>query len=404
MAIFQYRGINSTGKEIKTTVSAENINQAKAKIQNSGIQIISIQEQKSTAKTGPKGSSQGLKVNINDLSLMTRQLATLVKAKIPISESLLALLDQMDNPALKIIISEVRQKINEGASLAQSLNDYPKVFNNVFVNMVEAGESSGTLDIVLLRLADFTEAQVKLKNKITSSLMYPAIMACAGFGMMIFIFIFIIPKITKIFITMKKEIPLATQICIWISQFLQNYWWSLPLFAFSFVAIFKKYINSPNGMSRWHKLQLKLPIFGNLVMMINVARFCSTLATLLASGVPILTALNIVKNLISNIHMKNAVVESRTQVQEGYGLTGPLVSSGLFPPLVTHMIKLGERSGELGPMLLIVSENYQDQVNTKLDGLTSILEPIMMLAMGAAVAFIVVSVVVPMMSLNSLKH
>jgi general secretion pathway protein F len=328
MAIFQYRGMTNKGKEIKATVSAEGINQAKSKIQNLGIHLISITEQNSQGPSsiGPKGSHRGLTVNINDLSLMTRQLATLIKARIPISEGLTALLDQMDSPNLKIIISEIRQKINEGASLASSLSDYPKVFNNVYVNMVEAGESSGTLDIVLLRLAEFTEAQVKLKNKITSSLMYPGIMAIAGFFMMVFIFVVIIPKITKIFITMKKKIPLPTQICIMISNFMQNYWWSIPFLVFSFYFLFKKYITSPQGESKWHSIQLKIPVMGNLIMMINVARFCSTLATLLASGVPILTALNIVKNLISNVHMKQAVVESRTQVQEGLGLTGPLIA------------------------------------------------------------------------------
>lgn len=403
MAIYSYRGINSKGKEFKATINADGLVQARQKLQNSGIMLINITEQKAI---GPQssGGKQGLKVKINDLSLMTRQLATLVKAKIPLAEALAAMIDQMDNQSLKVIISELRQKINEGTSLANALAEYPKVFNNVYINMVEAGESSGTLDIVLLRLAEFTEAQVKLKNKILSSLMYPIIMACAGLFMMTFIFVFIIPKITKIFISMKKEIPLPTQICIAISTFLQNYWWAvfagIPLFFF----LFNRYLATAKGEGQWHRLQLKLPILGNLITMINVARFCSTLATLLTSGVPILTSLNIVKNLISNTHMRQAVTESRTQVQEGLTLTGPLISSGLFPPLVTHMIRLGERSGELEPMLHIVAESYEDQVNTRLDGLTSILEPIMMIFMGAAVAFIVISVVVPMMSLNTLKH
>ncbi|TNF02489.1 MAG: hypothetical protein EP326_03135 [Deltaproteobacteria bacterium] len=232
---------------------------------------------------------------------------------------------------------------------------------------------------------------------------YPIIMASVGFIMMMIIFIFVIPKITKIFTTMKRELPFQTKLCIWISEFLQGYWWAVIIGIFAGWWAFKKYISKGKGQERWHRLVLKLPIAGNIVTMINVSRFCSTLATLLNSGVNILVSMNIVKNLIDNVHMQRAISESRTNVQEGASLTAPLVKSGLFPPMVTHMIKLGERSGELEEMLQIVAENYEDQVETKLSGLTSTLEPIMMIGMGLAVAFIVASVVVPMMELNTIR-
>jgi general secretion pathway protein F len=407
LAIYQYKAINQQGREIKGSVTADGLPQAKQKIQFNGLMIVSISEQKS-AQTSQKSKGLGQlvfskRIKVEDLSLMTRQLATLIKARIPLSESLAALMDQLDHETLRIVISEVRQKINEGSSFALALKDYPKVFNHVYVNMVEAGESSGTLDIVLLRLAEFTEAQVKLKHKVTSSLMYPMIMACAGFVMMVFIFTVIIPKITKIFISMKKELPLSTKICIFISHAIQHYWAPILITIIVSIFFFRKYLKTPSGESKWHRIQLRLPIIGPLIMMINVARFCSTLATLLSSGVPILSALQIVKNLVANIHMQKAVADSRDQVKEGLSLCGPLVQSGLFPSLVTHMIRLGEKSGELEPMLEIVAENYEDQVNAKLDGLTSILEPIMMIALGIVVGLIVISVIVPMMSLNSLR-
>jgi general secretion pathway protein F len=405
MAIYTYKGLDKTGKEVKDSVTSESLSQAKTKLRSLGVMLLEIKEEKSSSqsKSSKMSFSLGPSVPIAELSLMTRQLATLIKAKIQIVEAFSALVDQTDNPRLKMVLSEIKQKVNEGSSLAASLKDYPKIFNNVYVNMVEAGESSGTLEIVLLRLADFLEAQVKLRNKVKGAMTYPIIMIIVGSLMMSIIFIFVIPKITRIFVTMKKELPLQTKISIWISEFLQNYWYVVILgLIFSFFA-FKRYITTEKGRARWDRFLLKCPIIGEIVMMINVSRFCSTLSTLLSSGVPILTAMKIVKNIVGNVHMQLAIEQSRSNIAEGAPLTNPLIKSGLFPPMVTHMIKLGEKSGELEPMLNIVAENYEDQVDTKLGGLTSVLEPIMMVGMGLAVAFIVFSVVVPMMEINTLR-
>ncbi len=400
MPIYTYKGLDRSGKEVKNSINIDSIIAAKQRIKSMGIMLIDIKEQRA------QGGSSLLKfrgsVKVDDLAMMTRQLATLIKAKIQIVEALAALTDQVDNENLRIVLSELRQKVNEGASLANALQDYPKVFDSVYINMVEAGEASGTLEIVLLRLADFTESQVKLKNKIRGAMTYPVIMGVFGFLMMNVIFIYVIPQIAKIFTSMKKELPLITKICIWISQFLQSYWWLVFLTIFLVIWGGNKYIKSPVGRAKWDALAIKLPVFGILIKMINVSRFCSTLATLLNSGVPLLTAMGIVKNLISNVHMKDAIERSRVSVSEGASMVGPLASSGYFPTLVTHMIRLGERSGELEPMLKIISENYEDQVQSKIGGLTSILEPIMMIFLGLAVGFIVFAVVIPMMNMNSL--
>ena len=404
MPIFSYKGMDRSGKEIKNSINIDSMVSAKAKIKSLGIMLIDIKEQKAQG-TGSGGSFLriGGSVGVDDLAMMTRQLATLIKAKIQIVEALAALVDQVENLTLRLVLADLRQKVNEGASLAKALADHPKVFNSVYINMVEAGEASGNLEIVLLRLADFAEAQVKLRNKIKGAMTYPVIMGIFGFGMMNVIFIFVIPKMAKIFTSSRKELPLITKICIGISEFLQNYWWLVIASIIGSYFLFTKYIATPRGQSQWHALQLRLPVLGMLVKMINVSRFCSTLATLLNSGVPILTALSIVKNLIPNVHMKDAVEKARISVSEGATLTAPLVQCGHFPPLVTHMIRLGERSGELEPMLKIISENYEDQVESKIGGLTSILEPIMMIGLGAAVGFIVFAVVIPMMDLNKIN-
>ncbi len=402
MPIYQYKALSRTGKEVKGNLTAESIVSAKQRVRSDGLNLISIVEKK--AKDSHKTSiSFGKKVKVEDLALMTRQLATLIKAKIQIVEALSALQDQVDNELLKVVLSEVKQEVNEGASLAKALGKHPKVFNNVYINMVEAGEESGTLEVVLLRLADFTEAQMKLITKIKSAMMYPIIMIVVGSLLISGIFIFVIPKLAKIFTSMKMELPLPTRISIAISNFLQSYWFTLPIIAFGLWWIFNKWKASPKGMRRWHSMVLKAPVFGNIVRMINVSRFSSTLSTLLSSGVPILISLKIVKNLIPNILLKEAVEEARTSVQEGASMAIPLKESGHFPSMVTHMINLGEKSGELEEMLTIVAENYEDQVNAKINGLTSLLEPAMIVVLGITVFFIVISVIMPMMQLNQAR-
>jgi general secretion pathway protein F len=403
MPIYAYKGMDKTGKEIKSTINVESIVAAKQRVKSMGIMLIDIREQKAQGTSGGGSFRLGKSVPVEDLAMMTRQLATLIRAKIQIVEALSALTDQVENPNLRLVLSDLKQKVNEGASLAKALQDHAKVFNSVYINMVEAGEASGTLEIVLIRLADFTESQVKLKNKIKGAMTYPVIMAVFGFAMMNVIFIFVIPKIAKIFISMKKELPFITEVCIWISNFLVNYWWLVIAGIIGSIYVINKYIHTKKGEFRWHALQLKLPVLGIMIKMINVSRFCSTLGTLMNSGVPILTALTIVKNLIPNVHMKDAVEKARISVSEGASIAAPLIQSGYFPALVTHMIKLGERSGELEPMLKIISENYEDQVQSKISGLTSVLEPIMMICLGTAIGFIVFAVVIPMMNMNSLR-
>ena len=404
MAIYNYKGLDKSGSEVKGTVNSEGLAAAKTRVRTLGIMLTEISEQTSGSVKKNAKFSFGNSVSIDDLSLMTRQLATLLRAKIQVVEAFTALVDQTDNPNLKITLSEIRQKVNEGSSLAKALGDYPKIFDNVYVNMVDAGETSGNLEVVLLKLADFTEGQLKLRNKIKGAMTYPVVMMGAGGAMIGIIFVFVIPKITKIFVSMKKTLPLQTEICIWISNFLISYWWLLIIGSVLAWKSFKKWKETTAGRSKFDAAVLKMPVVAEIVTMINVSRFCSTLATLLQSGVPILVAMKIVSNLVSNVHMRKAIEDSRQSVSEGASLTGPLIRSELFPSMVTHMIKLGEKSGELEPMLQIVAENYEDQVNTKLSGLTSVLEPIMMVMMGLVVAFIIFSVVVPLIDLNNVSR
>ena len=402
MPVYSYKGIDGEGKQFKSSLSAESITDAKSRLRSEGVMLLSITEEKIQQKN--EGSffsfSFRKRVKVDDLALMTRQFATLLKAKIQVVQSLDALQDQVENETLRLVLSELKQKVNEGASLSKALKCYPKIFNSIYVNMVDAGETSGTLEVVLLRLADFTEAQVRLKNKVMGAMMYPVIMMVVGMILISVIFTFVIPKITKIFISTKKTIPLQTEIAIGISNFLQNYWWVCILGAFFSFWLFKKWSRTEKGMRRWHRIQLKIPYIGKLIMMISVSRFCSTLATLLNAGVPILVCMKIVRNLVPNVILKAAIEKVSENIAEGKSMAQPLKESEFFPPMVTHMISLGEKSGELLPMLKIIAENYEEQVNTRLEGLTAFLEPIMMVVMGLIVGFVVFSVVVPMLELN----
>lgn len=404
MPLYSYKGLGPDGKEVKNTVNAESETQAKQKIKSSGIMLISLREQKATKERDTSKVTFTKSVSIEDLSLMTRQLATLLKAKIQIVEALSALVDQTENPVLKVALAEIRQKVNEGSSLAQSFGEYPRIFNNVFINMVDAGEASGTLEIVLLRLAEFSESQVKLTNKIKSAMTYPIIMVIFGSAMMMGIFTFVIPKITKILVSQKVALPLPTKIAMAISSGVQNYWWAMILGVFVTWYLFQKYIRTKSGREKWHTFLLKMPVVKDIVTMINVSRFCSTLSTLLSSGVPILVALRIVGNIITNVHMQRAVESAKVNVSEGGSIADPLAESKLFPSMMTHMLKLGEKSGEVEEMLNIVAESYEEELNTKLSRLTSVLEPIMLIGMGLAVMFIIFSVVMPMMQMGNLTR
>ncbi len=405
MPTYAYKGLDQQGKEVQSSITSESVTSAKQKLMSQGVMLYEIKEK--SAKSSSEGFSLnmtiGPKVDVESLSLMTRQFATLIKARFQVAQALEALVDQVENPTLRLVLGEVKQKVNEGSSLSKALSDYPRIFDNVYINMVDAGENSGTLDVVLLRLSEFKEAQVKLKNKIRGAIMYPVVMMIVGSVMISIVFTVVIPKITKIFTSSKKTIPTATKIAIWISEFLQNNWYLIIIAAIVFYFLFKKWSKTKKGEYIWHKTLLNMPIIGHLTSMVNISRFCSTLATLRSSDVEILVALKIVKNLIPNVVMKEAIDDAKERVSEGQSMVGPLKESGYFPPMVTHMIALGEKSGEVVQMLEIIAENYEDQVNTRLEGLTSILEPIMMVGLGGVVGFVVFAVIIPMLELNKLN-
>jgi general secretion pathway protein F len=406
MPVYAYKGFDASGRTVSGTRDADNPRVIKQLLKRDGIFLTELAESKASVKAGSAKRSFSLSllrehVSTQELAMATRQLATLVGAGIPLVDSLMALIDQVEHETFKAVWADVKQKVNEGASFADALGGHPRVFSHLYVNMVRAGESSGALEIVLGRLADFTESQAEMKSKLTGMMVYPLIMMCMASAVTGVLFVFVIPKISKLFESQKVALPLPTQVLILVSNTVRDYWFLLLPALLLTVWGFRRYIRSERGRPWWDRFVLDVPIFGSLVRMVAVTRFCKTLGTLIASGVPLLAAFDIVKNVVENGVLIKVIETARDAVKEGDSIAAPLKRSGEFPPLVTHMIAIGERSGQLESMLNNVARSYEVQVDARLRALTSILEPAMIVMMGLVVAFIVMSILLPMLQISS---
>ena len=402
MPIFEYRGMNQGGKNLKGTIDAENLRTARAKLKKDGIFVVDLKDKGKEQLKNKKKSGTGKKISIDELSMMTRQLSTLIKAKIPLVESLAAVSDQVENETLKEATADIKNMVNEGAPFYKSLSKYPKLFDHIYVTMCEAGEATGNLDVILVRLAEFKEAQNELNSKIKSAILYPVIMFIFTLAMLAVIFIFVIPKLTSIFESAEMELPWYTLAVIGFSSILVNYWHVILVIIFGCYFSFQTWKVSENGSKTYDAILLKIPVIGKLVRLVAVSRFTRTLATLLQGGVPMLSAMDIVSNVVGNHVLAVAIIQARDNISEGESIAGPLKRSEQFPPIVTHMINIGEKTGELENMLTQVSDSYDFQVKTQVQGLTSLLEPVMIIMMGLVIGVIVFSIMLPMFDMANL--
>ncbi|MET0402992.1 MAG: type II secretion system inner membrane protein GspF [Cystobacter sp.] len=412
---FEYKALESAGKSIRGMWEADSPKTVRSQLRKENKFLTEVIGQadgsRAAVRKGANAAQADREVNFgklargrittDDIAITTRQLATLLGAGVTLVEALTALVDQVEKERLKMILSEVKSRVNEGSSLADALAAHQKVFGSLYVNMIRAGEHSGALDTVLLRLADFTENQSKLQQKIVGTMTYPAIMVLVGVGILTLLMVVVIPKVTKIFTTMKATLPWTTRLLIWTSNMLQDWWFIIfPLLAITIVSV-TSYFRSPKGKPVWDRYALKAPIFGGLLRLLAIARFSRTLATLLKSGVPLLTAMDITKAVVTNSVLADVVEKARDAIREGESIATPLKRSGEFPPLVYHMVSIGEKSGQLEDMLLSVADNYENQVNVRIGALTSMLEPLLTVFMGAMIAFVAFSVLMPILQVNS---
>lgn len=409
MPVFQYVGIDRKGKRATGMVDAESERAARLKLRRIGVYPTTITAKGSAQAPQKISLSMNIdfskylqRVKVQDIAVMTRQLSSLLNAGIPLVDALGALIDQIENVKLRTVLTEVREEVIAGARMSDAMKKHPSIFGDLYVNMISAGESSGALDVVLSRLADFTEGQSKLRSKIIGAMIYPVIMTVVGVALLAMLLIYVVPKVTRIFADVNAALPLPTRILMAVSNSLKDYWYlfviALPLIIYGI----RRFLRSPKGRAWWDRRSLKLPIFGKLQLMVIVSRFTRTLATLLSSGVPLMTSMDIVRNIVTNVYLRGVIEQARDDVREGQSMAEPLRRSGQFPPIVTHMIAVGEKTGEMEKMLERVADNYDMQVDTMVSTLTTLLEPIMILIMAAVVAFIVLSILLPILKLNQL--
>ncbi len=402
MPVYAYKGLGSEGGTVAGVVDAESPRRARLKLRRTGVFPTDLSEDRAPAGRRARTLGVGMRerVPIPEIAAATRQLATLVGAGLPLVEALAALADQTEREQLRRAIVQVREQVTEGRALADALGEHPRLFSSLYVNMVRAGEASGALDIVLQRLAEYTENQARLLGKVRTALTYPAVMLVLGGGILFFLVSYVVPKVTRIFQETQQQLPALTRLLIAVSGFAATWWWLLLLLLGGAVLGARAYARTPAGRERVDGWLLRLPYVGRLIQKLALARFARTLSTLLASGIGLLPALDIVRNIVDNRIIARAVERARDAIREGQSIAPPLRESGVFPPLVVHMVAVGERSGQLEEMLGKAADAYDNEVENAVTALTTVLEPLMIVFMGLVVAFIVLAILMPIFELN----
>ncbi len=408
MPVYEYTALDKAGKNINGIIDADSAVAARHKLRGSGIFPVGVKETSSRLKdalpTSIPISSLFKRVKAGELSAATRQLSILLGAGVPLVASLEALISQITNPVLKKTIAQVKESVNQGNSLASSLSEHPGIFSQIYINMVRAGEASGSLDLVLDRLAEFAEHQQALKGRFKAALAYPVFMFFIGSIILFVLLTFIVPNITRMFSEMHQTLPLPTIILIGLGNFMKSFWWLVLAALAGAVLVGRKLIKTPRGSRIWDEVKLRVPGIGAISLKMAMARFGRTLGSLLQSGVPLLSALQIVRNIVNNLLIAEVIDHAMDDIETGKGLAGPLSQSRWFPPIAIQMISVGEQSGELERMLDKVADIYEGEAESQIMTMTSMMEPVMILIMGLTVGFIVVAILLPIFEMNQLIH
>jgi general secretion pathway protein F len=416
--LYTWKGLNASGKPATGTRESDGPKALRQALRKENVFITELHEvvaghqskqSVAASASGAKGLRREIdfkrffeRVRAQDVAIFTRQLATLLHAGIPLAEALGALAEQSDHRKLQLILAGIRQKVNEGSALADALADHRTVFSELFINMVRSGESAGNLDAVLVRMADFLDTQNELRSKVSSAMAYPILMGIVGTVVMTVLMVVVVPPIAGIFADSGKALPWNTQLLIGAAAIAGGYWWLvLPLLAGA-VVLGRRWVRRPKGRALMDRVKLKLIIAGRLIRLLAVARFARTLATMLSSGVPVLTALEIVKRVLNNTVLEKVIEDARVAIREGESIAVTLRKSGQFPSMMCHMVAVGERSGQLEAMLENVAGAYERDVEMEVTRLTSLLAPIMILIMAVGVGFIVFSILVPIMDMGQM--
>lgn len=405
MPIYEYKALDDKGRKIKGLIDSDSEAQAKSQLRAKSIYLTNLKAgraRKAKHVYAEVGVNLFDRVKSEEVNVVTRQLATLLGAGIPLVPAISSLVEQTERAALKKVLVQIREFVNEGGSLTNALGEHENLFSNVYINMIRAGEASGSLNIVLERLADFGEKQQALNSRMLSALIYPIFMALIGSVILIILITYIVPNITQVFEEMDKVLPAPTLFLIWVSDFLKHYWWLFLIILLFTVFALRSFVRRPVGRKVLDYIKLKIPIIGKVNQKVILARFSSTLGSLLNSGVDLMTSIKIVKALTNNVCIARVLDESMVNIEKGKSMTLSLSNSPWFPPMFVQMISVGEQSGSLEKMLSKVSEAYEREVENSILAMTSLIEPIMIALMGTAVGVIVLSILLPIFEMNQM--
>jgi general secretion pathway protein F len=396
MPLFEYSGFDAAGKKARGSLEATGRRAALQALRQQGIFATEL-GQTAADRTGQSGLMARLRrrVALQDLSAATRQLATLLGAGLALEEALATVAGQQDSAALARALGQAREELLEGTALHRALAAQGRIFPLLYVNMIKVGESSGTLDQVLERLADFLEDQARMRSRVQAALIYPLLMTLVGALVLILLFTFVVPKVIGMLEDLGQTLPLVTRLLIGTSDLLVGWWWLLALTAALAAVAATRYARTERGRRALDRRALTLPLFGRLNLMIATARLARTLGTLLHSGVPLLSALDITAGMLQNRVLRDTLEQTAVGVREGESLAAPLRRSGVFPPMLVQMAAVGEKSGQLEGMLLRVAIAYEHQVDIAINSMLSLLQPLMILFMGGVIGFIVLAILLP---------
>jgi len=403
MAVFNYVARGADGKSISGTAEAADQGGLVRMLREKGLTPTSIAA--GTAAAAPKKkkkSGKGGGIKLDDVVTMTQQMSVMIRAGLPLIEVLDILGEQTERRTLATAIRAVEKDVEGGLSLTEAMAKHPRVFNTFFLSMVRAGEASGMLDTILDQVATYLERMSALQRKIKSAIMYPLTVTIVAAAITTFLLVKVVPVFKEIFEGLGGELPWPTKITVMISEFLQQRWYMIGIFGVVAYVLLINWGKTKHGRFMIDKFYLRMPIFGQLILKSSVAKFCRTLGTLIRSGVNILYALEITAKTAGNAVIEAAVYKTRTSIQAGESLTKPLVDADVFPSMVTRMIEVGERTGALESMLVKIADFYEDQVNTMVAGLTSLIEPLLIVGLGLVVGFIVISMFLPMFKMIEL--
>ncbi len=393
MPEYTWRGVNRKGKKKKGEMEADSENFVRLTLRRQGIEPTKIKPKAKDLFANVKFLQP--KVTEKDIVIMTRQFATMIDAGLPLVQCLEILFSQQDNRTFKRILKNIKEDVEEGSTFADALKRHPDVFDNLFVNLVAAGEIGGILDIILNRLAAYIEKAAKLKKKVKGAMTYPIVVTVIAVMVVAVILIFVIPVFETMFADFGKALPVPTQIVVAMSEFLQNYILYIVVGFVLFVFAFRRFYKTDKGRALVDRLLLKVPVFGMLIRKVAVAKFTRTLGTMISSGVPILDSLEIVAATAGNMTIEEAIRETRQSISEGRTIAEPLADSEVFPSMVVQMISVGDATGALDTMLSKIADFYDDEVDAAVDALTAMLEPFMMVFLGGTIGGLVVAMYLP---------